>query len=81
MRRYEQTYLFHKVKTMQHVNGSLASPNTDSQFMHLVWGISTLCLTEVCTPKHLSHAFARTRCFWEYPINPPFAQSVRWATP
>ncbi|CAH0039714.1 unnamed protein product, partial [Clonostachys rhizophaga] len=46
MRRYEQTYLFHKVKTMQHVNGSLTTPNTDSQFMHLVWGISTLCLTE-----------------------------------
>uniref|UniRef100_A0A8H7MYL2 Transcription factor domain-containing protein n=1 Tax=Bionectria ochroleuca TaxID=29856 RepID=A0A8H7MYL2_BIOOC len=50
MRRYEQTYLFHKVKTMQHVNGSLTTPNTDSQFMHLVWGISTLCLTE-----HLQH--------------------------
>ncbi|CAG9986653.1 unnamed protein product [Clonostachys byssicola] len=46
MRRYEQTYLFHKVKTMQHVNGSLTNPNSNAQFVHLVWGISTLCLTE-----------------------------------
>ncbi|VUC21288.1 unnamed protein product [Clonostachys rosea] len=46
MRGYEQTYLFHKGKTIQQVNESLAARNTSSRFLHLIWGISTLCLIE-----------------------------------